>query len=1160
MTRKVQKSAKVAALIRKTAQKLVNNPKHLQKLALTLPLLALFVEEVRAAQGKPTQFEDLQALTDFVEAQELDEQEYADIEASLEDSLEGLQLAANDQAPTPEENDDDKGLLLKEEGSAGPARGFSGEAASDNAAVVGEHAAAENESFELAGLVIPVAPGAFAAGIAGALGVVAAVTNTATAAPTGALVVSTPSQLADVLAGSTAGVQTIRIDLSNQDLLNELVQQLNNPNSSLSANLATALASGIAVSIDMGSAATLSDAQAAVLIRNGLSFAATDAITLEVDQQGALLSTTLKELQKLGVDAISPVGGVTAISVNFDSASNPSSTFSTTALPVFADGLNVTLNIDSSQAAQITSGGYAAALSSTAHIDQLHINLIDAQAASTVGAGYADELSALLGTSGLNTLSAASLNPVIDIGGSSINAALGITESQASTLIADGLHFASADSITLQADAGSTHLSTSLKDLQKLGVDAVAVSGTQHISVDLGGLTAAEVTAGSPIAHFASAAGTLDVTLNVQDATQFDQATQMASSLATAGIGNVEINVAADANGYYGAALGALNANNDFRDDIATLVNSGFNVGLDFGGKDVVANVVFDELSTINLANEGLHLAANDHIGLAIHAADPAGTHLANSLKDLQKLGVDTVTVSGTDHVVVDSGGLTAADIGHGVALTQFESDLNVTLSVADLNEFHATSAIATQLSEAHIDNIEIVVPGTTPQEFSANFNTILEAPQFSNDLTTFTNAHLNVGFDFGGADNAVNVTFDALSAAIFAADGLHFAANDIVDLQVHAAQGTHLSASLQDLQKLGVDNVLVDAGIHSVSVDFAQGQPIGNQTILVGDINKDGRISTDEDAALDVTVNVHNLNDLSVVTSLAENFALAGVDHLGLLASDFNDATLVDFLEKMTQAGGKLDYSLKVDTLGSDGGITQDLINFGFDSNATPGRDWGDFIQTMQDTGMANIEFNNSANTRLGIDDELSAALYESGMLHALPRANIYLDASINPVFGGGDPASSTHQALNTSLKAMADLGVDQVVSASSVNKLYVELGDHADVATIIAGFTEGSQAPTHGGLFGTGKEAGLVVDDTTFAAFSHFTPADLSNLLGKLSSLGFTEIDVLKGETDTEAYRIEVVAQTPVLSSTAQILGVNDAQALLDVFGTDIHDKKIS
>jgi hypothetical protein len=209
--------------------------------------------------------------------------------------------------------------------------------------------------------------------------------------------------------------------------------------------------------------------------------------------------------------------------------------------------------------------------------------------------------------------------------------------------------------------------------------------------------------------------------------------------------------------------------------------------------------------------------------------------------------------------------------------------------------------------------------------------------------------------------------------------------------------------------------------------------------------------------------------------------------------------------------------------------------------SGLTNASNWSDLIEVLQSSGLSNVEVQSAASVH--ISDDLSAALYESGMLHALPSSTFAIDAGANKV-------------LNTSLKAMADLGVDEVLSAQSVSKLFVGLGDNADVAAIIAGFTAGSDAPLNDGLFGAGKKAGLVIDQATF---DQFNESDITDLLGKLSSLGFTEIDVLKGANDSETYHIDVVAQTPVLS-TVQTLGVSDANALLDVFGTDILDKKIS
>ena len=66
---------------------------------------------------------------------------------------------------------------------------------------------------------------------------------------------------------------------------------------------------------------------------------------------------------------------------------------------------------------------------------------------------------------------------------------VGIDQAQAQQLVNASLQFDNADDVILNASAGShsTHLSTSLKDLQKLGIDAVSVAaGTTAINLDLG--------------------------------------------------------------------------------------------------------------------------------------------------------------------------------------------------------------------------------------------------------------------------------------------------------------------------------------------------------------------------------------------------------------------------------------------------------------------------------------------------------------------------------------------------------------------------------------------------------------------------------------------------------------------------------------------------
>jgi hypothetical protein len=201
--------------------------------------------------------------------------------------------------------------------------------------------------------------------------------------------------------------------------------------------------------------------------------------------------------------------------------------------------------------------------------------------------------------------------------------------------------------------------------------------------------------------------------------------------------------------------------------------------------------------------------------------------------------------------------------------------------------------------------------------------------------------------------------------------------------------------------------------------------------------------------------------------------------------------------------------------------------------------------IDTLQAAGLGNVELETSA--KVHISDDLSAALYESGMLHALPDAAIAIDAGVNKV-------------LNTSLKAMADLGVDSV---NTNQKVYVELGLSVDDAQTLAelgdvfsAFGLDSPAPDTQ-LFGA-QGAGLVVDQATFDNFNSMDPAMVEVLLGDLNKLGFTEVDVMGATEVSAVYQINVTAQTPVLSQVA-LIGTNAINDLAHVFDPDILNKPL-
>ncbi len=276
-----------------------------------------------------------------------------------------------------------------------------------------------------------------------------------------------------------------------------------------------------------------------------------------------------------------------------------------------------------------------------------------------------------------------------------------------------------------------------------------------------------------------------------------------------------------------------------------------------------------------------------------------------------------------------------------------------------------------------------------------------------------------------------------------------------------------------------------------------------------------------------------------------------AGFEHLGFLSSDLQqNQNLLAAVENFDWAHSGLKFTVEVDSMTSvaNHDSLSDVFNAitGIDlitgTGLTDGETWGTLLHTLQQSGLGDIDVQKNAGNTVHISDDLSAALYESGMLHALPDAAIAIDAGANKV-------------LNTSLKAMADLGVDSV---NADHKVYVELGIQvadihtlADLGDLFSAFGLDSSVPDTQ-LFGT-QGAGLVVNQAAFDHFSAMSPADVQTLLGELSKLGFTEVDVMGTSQVSAVYNINVTAQTPVLSQVA-IIGADTTNDLTHVFDPDI------
>ena len=114
----------------------------------------------------------------------------------------------------------------------------------------------------------------------------------------------------DATALLSHGVNEIRLELGDQDSFNSLFDSNHALNSALSNQLAALHGDDpthqtLTTSIDVGNggAVYLDAAQAQSLITDGLSFATADQVTLDVGT-GTHLGNSLKELQKLGIDAV----------------------------------------------------------------------------------------------------------------------------------------------------------------------------------------------------------------------------------------------------------------------------------------------------------------------------------------------------------------------------------------------------------------------------------------------------------------------------------------------------------------------------------------------------------------------------------------------------------------------------------------------------------------------------------------------------------------------------------------------------------------------------------------------------------------------------------------------------------------------------------------
>lgn len=239
-----------------------------------------------------------------------------------------------------------------------------------------------------------------------------------------------------------------------------------------------------------------------------------------------------------------------------------------------------------------------------------------------------------------------------------------LTDAEAAAQVLAGVQYAQADNVTIEVpgSVAGTQLQTSLKGMQTLGVDTLAVLpgvGTGDVMV-----TAFNTGETGPLlSSLPALTGGARVGIDVTQA-EFDAFT--AADLLAFGNGGFDL-IGAD-----GIAAGSLN---------------------------------ITDAQAGNMIDAGLVFAAQDDVSLDVTAAAGVGTQLQTSLTGLQGLGVDSVDVSGGGSVIINAG-TGAIDFG---ALPDVNGGANDTLRFSDTGFAALTPTNLQALNTSGFDRIGAV-------------------------------------------------------------------------------------------------------------------------------------------------------------------------------------------------------------------------------------------------------------------------------------------------------------------------------------------------------------------------------------------------------------------------------------------------------------------
>ncbi|MBT8550347.1 hypothetical protein G6731_00010 [Polynucleobacter paneuropaeus] len=659
----------------------------------------------------------------------------------------------------------------------------------------------------------------------------------------------------------------------------------------------------------------LTDDQAQGLAQiDGFAFTAGNKDTA-VDAKENRLTTSLKDLEKINIDAVS-LSGAAAIDLTVQLGSTDlhgltGGAVGGAGLPVFEGGNQVSLETTS----DVVVGDLANLSADAASLASSNINNINIDISGNHGSLDVANLDSLVSASGTPTtllnslhtaatdLAAHNVGLQLEVGHIGPDAsALHISAAQAQTLIADGLSFVAHDNIAMDVSAGTTHLSNSLKDLEKLHVDAVAIAAGTDLTIQLGdtdlhsAITGAAGGAGELMPVF-EGGGHVALEMNASDLTadlgHLTGGLDDAAILQARGITEVNLDISGNHGSLDVANLDSLVSASGTP---TTLLNSlhtaatdlaAHNVGLQL---EVGHNTVNAEPFVITAAQaqtliaDGLSFVSHDSIAMQVGT-----THLSSSLKQLEKLHVDAVLLTddaATHGLTIHAGlGETVADlvannlpdfIGGHVNL-----DLDNANNVNGLSELINDQTLVNALVGKHVDYLSIheaidLSAGNDWMHLDSVHKVVAE----SNNLM-----HINI--DIAGTQ-AAN-TFSHLDAALKASLVSLNTATDLSTVEHTSLQsalnGLDLLSGYTTPDKFGdLINALTASGVSDMVVDSGHveiSDSLASALVSAGMLQALPESNLVIDATSDVQPYVDNVGHYAHLFTNLNSMADLGVDQI---------------------------------------------------------------------------------------------------------------------------------------------------------------------------------------------------------------------------------------------------------------------------------------